>query len=137
MPVTLFQRMYLTQQNAKKYRGFGSHSMAWLLASSNRQVFSRLPKKDITGFQIKVNVRFANLRYPRTPWPGDHPPEVKVTQSYLPPRRPRDSFVSCYIPMSDPAESIRYLNHGGSVRFGRFLEDLDTLAGKQGMRLGR
>ncbi|GFN88559.1 acyl-CoA thioesterase 9, mitochondrial [Plakobranchus ocellatus] len=70
------------------------------------------------------------LRYgPRNGNYREYPAEVKVPQSELPPRRPRDSHVSCYVPMSDPRARIRYLRHGGGVRCGRILEDLDILAG--------
>ncbi|GFR85635.1 acyl-coenzyme A thioesterase 9, mitochondrial [Elysia marginata] len=80
--------------------------------------------------KLRENVQYRQrFRYPPSPWPADHPAEVKVSQSELPPRRPRDSFVNCFVPMSDPRERSRYLRHGGGIRFARFLEDLDTLAG--------
>ncbi|RUS91196.1 hypothetical protein EGW08_001002 [Elysia chlorotica] len=80
--------------------------------------------------KLRENVQYRQrFRYPPTPWPANHPQEVKAIQCDLPTRRPLDSFVSCFVPMDDPRERMRYLDHGGGLRLGRFLEDLDILAG--------
>ncbi|KAM9712168.1 acyl-coenzyme A thioesterase 9, mitochondrial [Menidia menidia] len=50
-------------------------------------------------------------------------------QSDLPPRSPRDSFQQVLLPLgSQPELREKYLTYHNTVRFGRILEDLDSLA---------
>ncbi|XP_071399260.1 acyl-CoA thioesterase 9, tandem duplicate 1 isoform X1 [Centroberyx affinis] len=51
------------------------------------------------------------------------------TQSDLPARRMKDSFLEVHLPLgSEPQLREKYLTYHNTVRFGRILEDLDSLA---------
>ncbi|XP_068160730.1 acyl-CoA thioesterase 9, tandem duplicate 1 isoform X1 [Antennarius striatus] len=51
------------------------------------------------------------------------------TQQELPARRMKDSFLEVHLPLgSEPALREKYLTFHNTVRFGRILEDLDSLA---------
>lgn len=54
---------------------------------------------------------------------------VAQSQSELPKRKPSDSFVRSRIPLSDQDSRDKYLLYNGGIRFGRLLEDFDTMAG--------
>ncbi|CAG5128788.1 unnamed protein product, partial [Candidula unifasciata] len=55
--------------------------------------------------------------------------KVATSQSELPRRRPADSFVQAVIPLSQPEARDKYLFYNNSIRFGRLLEDFDSLGG--------
>ncbi|KAG1708488.1 Acyl-coenzyme A thioesterase 9, mitochondrial [Nymphon striatum] len=51
------------------------------------------------------------------------------SQEELPPRKMKDSYDECFIPLSNNINlREKYVNHRGGVRFGRILEDLDLFA---------
>uniref|UniRef100_A0A7N6ACF5 HotDog ACOT-type domain-containing protein n=1 Tax=Anabas testudineus TaxID=64144 RepID=A0A7N6ACF5_ANATE len=51
------------------------------------------------------------------------------SQNDLPAKRMKDSYVEVYLPLgSEPKLREKYLNFHNTVRFGRILEDLDSLA---------
>ncbi|XP_041924482.1 acyl-CoA thioesterase 9, tandem duplicate 1 isoform X3 [Alosa sapidissima] len=51
------------------------------------------------------------------------------SQDDLPVKTAKDSYTEAYLPLgSDPTIREKYLNYHNSVRFGRILEDLDSLA---------
>ncbi|GFO48808.1 acyl-CoA thioesterase 9, mitochondrial [Plakobranchus ocellatus] len=54
---------------------------------------------------------------------------VAKSQSELPKRKPTDSLIKASIPLSNHDAREKYLLHNGGIRFGRLLEDFDTLAG--------
>ncbi|XP_070800171.1 acyl-coenzyme A thioesterase 9, mitochondrial isoform X2 [Pituophis catenifer annectens] len=52
------------------------------------------------------------------------------TQAELPPRKMKDSYIDVILPLgSQPEIREKYLNMQNTVRFGRILEDLDSLGG--------
>ncbi|KAK7801486.1 hypothetical protein U0070_017466 [Myodes glareolus] len=52
------------------------------------------------------------------------------SQKALPPRKMKDSFIEVLLPLgSDPDLRDKYLTVQNTVRFGRILEDLDSLGG--------
>ncbi|BFZ00620.1 hypothetical protein BsWGS_03658 [Bradybaena similaris] len=55
--------------------------------------------------------------------------QVATSQSELPHRTPADSFVQAVIPLSLPDSREKYLFYNNSIRFGRLLEDFDSLGG--------
>uniref|UniRef100_A0A2C9KZF9 HotDog ACOT-type domain-containing protein n=1 Tax=Biomphalaria glabrata TaxID=6526 RepID=A0A2C9KZF9_BIOGL len=57
--------------------------------------------------------------------------KVVSDQSLLPKRKPSDSYVQAVIPLSDPDNNVRdkYITFAKKIRFGRLLEDFDSLAG--------
>ena len=56
---------------------------------------------------------------------------VQIQQSRLKKQRMNDSYAEALIPLGESPElRNRYVNFQKSVRFGRLLEDLDTMAGK-------
>uniref|UniRef100_A0A8C6PS16 Acyl-CoA thioesterase 9 n=1 Tax=Nothobranchius furzeri TaxID=105023 RepID=A0A8C6PS16_NOTFU len=54
------------------------------------------------------------------------------SQSDLPAKRMQDSFLEVHLPLgSEPQLREKYLTYHNTVRFGRILEDLDSLAGRK------
>ncbi|GFS10267.1 acyl-coenzyme A thioesterase 9, mitochondrial [Elysia marginata] len=84
----------------------------------------------------EVRTHLMNMVGVRSQWgqenawqnPGVMQP-VAESQSELPMRKPSDSLVRARIPLSDANAREKYLLHNGGIRFGRLLEDFDTLAG--------
>ncbi|XP_013771221.1 acyl-coenzyme A thioesterase 9, mitochondrial [Pundamilia nyererei] len=57
------------------------------------------------------------------------------SQNELPAKRMKDSYLEVHLPLgSEPQLREKYLTHHNTVRFGRILEDLDSLAGTQQIR---
>lgn len=55
---------------------------------------------------------------------------VKTNQNDLPKQRMKNSYAEALIPLREsPMLRNRYVNFQKTVRFGRLLEDLDTMAG--------
>ena len=55
---------------------------------------------------------------------------IPNSQSDLPTRRMLDSYREACIPLGrDPTLRLKYVNAYHHVRFGRIMEDLDTMAG--------
>ncbi|CAL1538807.1 unnamed protein product [Lymnaea stagnalis] len=55
--------------------------------------------------------------------------KVATSQAELPKRKPSDSFVQAIIPLSEVDARDKYITYTKKIRFGRLLEDFDTLAG--------
>uniref|UniRef100_A0A0B6ZLN7 HotDog ACOT-type domain-containing protein n=1 Tax=Arion vulgaris TaxID=1028688 RepID=A0A0B6ZLN7_9EUPU len=55
--------------------------------------------------------------------------KVVDSQAGLPHRKPSDSFIRAVIPLSQLSCRDKYLFYNKGIRFGRLLEDFDTLAG--------
>ncbi|XP_059170721.1 acyl-coenzyme A thioesterase 9, mitochondrial-like isoform X2 [Physella acuta] len=55
--------------------------------------------------------------------------KVAESQAELPKRKPSDSFVKAVIPLSQPEAREKYITYTKKIRFGRLLEDFDSLGG--------
>ncbi|KAK3775435.1 hypothetical protein RRG08_015282 [Elysia crispata] len=84
----------------------------------------------------EVRTNLMNMVGVRSQWGEKNPWQepsvmqpVAESQAQLPVRKPSDSFVRACIPLSDPEAREKYLLFTGGIRFGRLLEDFDTLAG--------
>lgn len=55
---------------------------------------------------------------------------LATSQKALPPKKMKDSYIEVLLPLgSDPDLRDKYLTVQNTVRFGRILEDLDSLGG--------
>ncbi|RUS74869.1 hypothetical protein EGW08_017357, partial [Elysia chlorotica] len=104
--------------------------MTWAKHLAN---FSSHPGEMLTIKEVRQNL-MENVGV-RTKWGKENPWQepnlmqpVVESQSQLPRRKPSDSLVRARIPLTDPEAREKYLLFNGGIRFGRLLEDFDTLA---------
>lgn len=87
-----------------------------------------LQAKDLLGDVVGIAPLDESIPFgdPRKSWDKF----TTLLQEDLPVRKPQDSFCRLSIPLgSDPQMREKYMNIKKDIRFGRILEDLDTLAG--------